>query len=43
MKKGKMQLAKVVTTQKVGNLLALLGIVGLPLLIVFAVYQTRRR
>ncbi len=32
-----------ITTQKVGNLLALGGFVALPLLIIFAIYQDRRR
>ena len=36
-------MAKIVTTQRAGNFLALLGLIGLPLLISYAIYQSRRK
>jgi len=36
-------MAKRVTTQRVGNALALVGLMGLPLLIAFAVWRSGRR
>lgn len=36
-------MAKVVTTQRVGNILGLAGLIALPLLIGFVVFQTRRK
>lgn len=36
-------MAKVVTTQRVGNFLGLMGLIALPLLMGFIVYQSRRK
>jgi len=36
-------MAKIITTQRVGNFLGFMGLVALPLLIGFAIWQSRRR
>lgn len=36
-------MAKVVTTQRVGNLLGLMGLIALPLIVGFIIYQGRRK